>query len=84
MSAKLLAILPCPSDEARDARLRLFLKVLGQAAGFAHRLAAADLVPIEMLAKDYAVGEEAVAALKRDAKSKGPDAKSGPISMAER
>ena len=62
-----LAILPCPSDDARDARLRFFLQVLGQAAGFAHRLAPADLLPIETLAKDYGVGLEAVAALKREA-----------------
>lgn len=62
-----LAILPCPSDNARDARLRLFLQVLGQAAGFAHRLAPADLLPIETLAKDYGVGAEAVIALKREA-----------------
>ncbi len=62
-----LAILPCPSDAARDARLRLFLLVLGQAAGFAHRLAPADLLPIETLAKDYGVGTEAVTALRREA-----------------
>lgn len=62
-----LAILPCPSDAARDARLRLFLQVLGQAAGFAHRLVPADLLPIETLAKDYGVGREAVTALKREA-----------------
>lgn len=62
-----LAILPCPSDDARDARLRLFLQVLGQAAGFAHRLAPADLLPIETLAKDYGVGAEVVSALKREA-----------------
>lgn len=62
-----LAILPCPSDDARDARLRLFLQVLGQAAGFAHRLAPADLLPIETLAKDYGVESEAVTALKREA-----------------
>lgn len=62
-----LAILPCPSDNARDARLRLFLQVLGQAAGFAHRLARADLLPMETLAKDYGVGSEAVVALKREA-----------------
>jgi hypothetical protein len=61
-----LAILPCPSEEAREARLRLFLQVLGQAAGFAHRLAPADLLPIETLAKDYGVGSEAVTALKRE------------------
>lgn len=62
-----LAILPSPSDSARDARLRLFLQVLGQAAGFAHRLAPADLLPIETLVKDYGVGQEAVTALKREA-----------------
>jgi hypothetical protein len=61
-----LAILPCASDAARDARLRLFLQVLGQAAGFAHRLAPIDLVPIEILAKDYGVSPEAVSALRRD------------------
>lgn len=61
-----LAIFPCPSDQARDARLRLFLEVLGQTAGFAHRLVRADLVPIETLAKDYGVGPEAVSALKRE------------------
>ena len=62
-----LAISPCPSDAARDARLRLFLHVLGQAASFVHRLAPADLLPIETLAKDYGVGPEAVASLKREA-----------------
>jgi hypothetical protein len=62
-----LAVLPCPSDAARDARLRLFLQVLGQASGFAHRLAPHDLIPIETLAKDYSLGPEAVSALKRDA-----------------
>jgi hypothetical protein len=62
-----LAILPCPSEDARDARLRLFLQVLGQAASFAHRLEPADLVPIETLTKDYGVGPEAVTALKREA-----------------
>jgi hypothetical protein len=61
-----LAVLPCPSHAARDARLRLFLQVLGQASGFAHRLAPHDLVPIETLAKDHGVGPEAVNALKRE------------------
>lgn len=72
-----LAILPCPSDDARDARLRLFLQVLGQAAGFAHRLAPADLIPIETLAKDYGVGSEAVTALKREAAT--DDASAAPL-----
>ncbi|GGE06123.1 hypothetical protein GCM10011515_26990 [Tsuneonella deserti] len=62
-----LAILPSPSDQARDARLRLFLQVLGQATTFSHRLVPADLVPIETLAQDYGVGPEAVSALKREA-----------------
>jgi hypothetical protein len=62
-----LAILPCPSEEARDARLRLFLLVLGQASGFAHRLAPADLLPIATLAKDYGVDPETLASLNRDA-----------------
>lgn len=73
-----LAILPCPSDDARDARLRLFLQVLGQAAGFAHRLAPADLLPIETLAKDYGVGREAVTALKREAAADEAGAASTP------
>lgn len=59
-----LATLPCGSDAAREARLRLFLQVLGQASGFAHRLAPQDLVPIEILAKDYGIGPEAVSALR--------------------
>ncbi|ULJ82686.1 hypothetical protein MF410_34165 (plasmid) [Rhizobium sp. C104] len=64
--AEALAILPCPSDEARDARLRLFLQVLGQAAGFAHRLAPADFVAVDTLAKDYGVDPDAASALKRE------------------
>lgn len=73
-----LAILPCSSEEARDARLRLFLLVLGQASGFAHRLAPADLLPITTLAKDYGVGPETLAALKRDAAGDETNAASVP------
>lgn len=62
-----LATLPCPSDAARDARLRFFMLVLDQAAGFAHRLASVDLVPIEALAKDYGISADALIRLKRDA-----------------
>ena len=61
-----LAILPSPSDEARDARLKVFLQVLGQATSFAHRLAPADLMPIRTLARDYGVGPDAVSVLKRE------------------
>lgn len=50
-----LAISPVPSPEANEARLRLFLKVLGQARGFAHRLDAHDFLPMEYLARDYGV-----------------------------
>ena len=60
-----LAIAPCPSEAARDARLRLFLQVLGQTQAFAHRLRPQDQLPIEFLAKDYGVCEEAIASLKR-------------------
>ena len=73
-----LAILPCPSDDARDARLRFFLQVLSQATGFSHRLTAVDLMPLEMLAKDYGVGGDAVATLKGVTDEKGPEAKSKP------
>ena len=73
-----LATLPCPSEAARDARLRFFIQVLGQASSFAHRLTEVDLLPFAMLAKDFAVGEEAVTALKRDAKSDDHDVQTKP------
>jgi hypothetical protein len=60
-----LAIAPSPSEATRDARLRLFLHVLGQTQAFAHRLRPQDLLPMEFLAKDYGVDDEAVASLKR-------------------
>lgn len=66
-----LALQPCPSDTARDARLRLFLLVLDQAARFAHRLTAVDLLPIEVLAQDHGIGPEAVDALKRAPDAEG-------------
>jgi hypothetical protein len=66
-----LAIAASPSDAARDARLRLFLQVLGQTQAFAHRLGPADLLSIEFLAKDYGVSEETIASLKR-AKEEAP------------
>lgn len=73
-----LARLPCPSDAARDARLRFFMQVLGQAAGFSHRLTDVDLLPLEMLAKDYGVAKDNVAWLKRFVVSDDPDARSKP------
>ena len=50
--------------------------MLSQASGFSHRLTAVDLLPLEMLAKDFGVGADAVAALKRDTQSEDPEAKS--------
>jgi len=63
---ELLAIAPSPSDQAREARLRLFLLILGQVQGFAHRLHAQDLVPIEYLARDYGVEQQRLDGLKHD------------------
>jgi hypothetical protein len=60
-----LAIAPSPSDRAREARLRFFLQILGQAQGFAHRLRQQDLLPIEYLARDYGIEQQALDALKR-------------------
>lgn len=68
---EMLATAPCPSDAARDARLRLFSLVLGQATSFAHRLGAQDILPIETLAKDFGVDQSAISALKRDAEVSG-------------
>jgi hypothetical protein len=63
-----LAISSCPSAEAREARLRFFLRVVGQSRKFAHRLAAHDFLPIEYLAHDYGVEPSAIADLRQAAK----------------
>lgn len=60
-----LAIAPCPSIAAREARLRFFVQVLGQAQGFSHRLGQQDLLPIEFLAKDYGIEAETIDVLRR-------------------
>ena len=59
-----LAISPSPSSEASEARLRFFLKVVGQSRGFAHRLSPHDFLPIEYLAHDYGVDPSAIADLR--------------------
>ena len=59
-----LAISPSPSAEAGEARLRFFLKVVGQSRGFAHRLGAHDFLPIEYLARDYGVDPSAIVDLR--------------------
>ncbi len=64
-----LAILPCPTDVAHDARLGLFLQVLGQATRFSHRLTLVDLQPLGMLAQDFGESADVVASLKRSSKS---------------
>lgn len=71
-----LAISPVPSAEANEARLRLFLKVVGQSRGFAHRLGAHDFLPIEYLAHDYGVDTSAIADL-RPALKPADDAETG-------
>ena len=73
-----LAVAPSPSTASREARLRFFLSVLGQAQGFGHRLLAPDLLVIEYLAKDFGVDAEAITSLRRaseavDADSTAPD-----------
>ena len=62
---ELLALLPCPSEGARDARLRFFIDVLGQVSSFAHRLKPQDFLPIQILAKDFCVDAEVINALNK-------------------
>jgi hypothetical protein len=59
-----LAISPNPSAEAGEARLRFFLKVVGQSRSFVHRLSAHDFLPIKYLAGDYGVDPSAIADLR--------------------
>ncbi|MGP0082948.1 MAG: protein DpdD [Steroidobacteraceae bacterium] len=61
---EILAISPSPSTEASEARLRFFLKVVGQSRSFAHRLGPHDFLPIEYLARDYGVDPSTVADLR--------------------
>jgi hypothetical protein len=63
--AEALMLLPSPSDAAREARLRFFLLTISQASGFAHRLVASDLLPIQALARDHHLAPEALAGLWR-------------------
>lgn len=64
-----LAIAPCPSISAREARLRFFVQVLGQAQGFSHRLGQQDLLPIEFLAKDFGIEAETIDVLRRSSET---------------
>lgn len=67
-----LAISPVPSEEANEARLRFFLKVVSQSHGFAHRLGAHDFLPIKLLARDYGVDPSAIADLRPALKAADP------------
>jgi hypothetical protein len=64
--AEALAAAPVPSEAALDARLRFFLKLVGQAQGFGHRLGPQDIAPLKFLAHDYGVEPETLSGLLRD------------------
>ncbi|MDQ2102185.1 protein DpdD [Azospirillum isscasi] len=52
---EMLVIAPAPSADAREARLRFFLGLVGQAKSFAHRLKLQDTLPLEFLCRDFGV-----------------------------
>lgn len=59
-----LAVSPAHSEAGRAARLEFFVRILGQAQAFAHRLGPQDLLPMELLAKDFGVDLTAIDALR--------------------
>lgn len=61
---ELLAIMPAPDEAQREARLRLFMQVISQARGFAHRLGPQDWIPLEYLLPDYGLDADALEGLK--------------------
>lgn len=60
-----LAISPAQSDSSRAARLGFFLRILGHAQAFTHRLGPPDYLPIEILCQDFMVDPELLDALKQ-------------------
>jgi hypothetical protein len=60
-----LAISPAQSENSRGARLEFFLRILGHAQAFAHRLGPQDFLPIQILCQDFKVDPELLDALKR-------------------
>lgn len=60
-----LAVSPVESQVGREARLSFFLRILGHAQTFAHRLGPQDLLLVELLAKDFEVHPSSVDALRR-------------------
>jgi hypothetical protein len=53
--SEMLAVAPCPSASAREARLRFFSRALAGAQSFVHRLEQHHLIAISFLAKDFGV-----------------------------
>jgi hypothetical protein len=70
-----LALAPATSNEAREARLRFFMKVQGQTQAFAHRLRRSDLESLEVLSKDFGVDEAAIGWMRGAQVERAPDAK---------
>ncbi|WP_062912981.1 protein DpdD [Sphingopyxis macrogoltabida] len=62
---EILAVSPAQSDAAGSARQAFFLRVLGQAQTFAHRLGPQDFLPMEFLAKDFGLDSASVDILRR-------------------
>ncbi|MGA8170117.1 MAG: protein DpdD [Methylocystis sp.] len=61
---EMLATAPVPSDGGREARLRLFLHLVSQTQGFAHRLKRQDVVPFEFLCRDFGLDPKALGAIR--------------------
>lgn len=68
-----LAVAPAQSEVEREARLALFVKILGQVQAFAHRLGPQDLLPLEFLAKDFGVDLGAITALQDEEAPNGTE-----------
>ena len=67
-----LAVSPAQSEAGRAARLEFFVRILGQAQVLAHRLGPQDLLPMELLAKDFGVDPASIDALRRSDESDEP------------
>jgi len=59
-----LAVMPAAGEAQREARLRLFMQVVGQARSFAHRLGPQDWLPLEYLLPDLGLGADALDGLR--------------------
>jgi hypothetical protein len=70
-----LAVLPAASEAQREARLRLFMQVVGQVRSFAHRLGPQDWLSLEYLLPDFGLGAEALDGLRPHTESEAPEAR---------